>query len=103
LASALRQAAETSTDITPGARRQLLSQAESAARRGLRIARKFKNELPHALRECGLLAAMRGRAGRARRLLDESLAVAERQGALYEQIQTLAARGRVGKELGWPG
>jgi two-component system sensor kinase len=103
LASALRQAVETATDITPGRRRLWLRRATQAARRALRQARKFQNELPHALRESALIAAVQGRLGRARRLFDESLAVAERQGAIYEHAQTLLARARVGLELRWPG
>jgi len=102
LATARRQAAETATDLTPGRRRRLWRSAAAAARRELPLARKFQNELPHALRENALVAASRGRNRRARRLFDESLTVAERQGALYEQLQTLLARGRVGAELGWP-
>jgi len=102
-ATALRQAAETATDITSGSRRLLLRQAALAARRGLRLARKFQNDLPHALRESAMIAAIRGRPRRARRLFDESLKVAERQGAAYEHAQTSLARSRVGRELRWPG
>jgi PAS domain S-box-containing protein len=102
LTTALRQSVETGTDITPGPRRQLLDRAALAAKRALRLARHFRNELPHALRESALIAAIRGRQGRARRLFDESLKVAERQGAAYEQAQTLVARSRVGREFGWP-
>src|SRR5262249_22584954 len=68
----------------------------------LKVAGKFQNELPHALREAGLIAAMQGSISRARRHLDESLAVAKRQGARFEHAQTLLARGRVGLEVGWP-
>ena len=45
---------------------------------------------------------MQGSLRLARRHLDESLAVAERQGARFEHAQTLLARGRVGLEAGWP-
>jgi PAS domain S-box-containing protein len=102
LATALREAAQTATDVTPWRRRVLLRRAASAARKGLRLARKFQNELPHALRENALIAAALGRQRKARRLFAESLAVAQRQGAMYEHAQTLLARGRVGLELGWP-
>ena len=44
------------------------------------MAKKFKTDLPHALREAGLIAAMHGSIRRARKYLDKSLAVAERQG-----------------------
>ena len=40
---------------------------------------------------------------RARKYLDESLRVAERQNAKFEHAQTLLARGSVGKTLGWLG
>jgi PAS domain S-box-containing protein len=102
LATALRQAVETGPDITPQPRRLLLNRAALTARRALRLARHFRNELPHALRESALIAAIQGRQRKAKRLFDESLAVAERQGANYEYAQTLSARARVGRELGWP-
>jgi two-component system sensor kinase len=102
LATALRQAAESAGSVTPAPRRRLLRRAHKVARWALRLARNYQNELPHALRECGLLAALAGKGRRARRFFDESLAVAERQGAMYEHAQTLEACGRVGLELGWP-
>jgi PAS domain S-box-containing protein len=104
LATALRRQIEQSQDVTPRRRRRLLCQARAAARQGLRRSRRlFGNELPHALRENALLCAMQNQLRRARRFFDESLAVAERQGAVYEHAQSLLARGRVGRELGWPG
>ena len=65
------------------------------------VARKFKTDLPHALRECGLIAAERGDTRTARKFLDESLAVAESQGARFEYAQTLLARGHVGQRHKW--
>jgi PAS domain S-box-containing protein len=103
LATAYREAAQAEQSVSPGPRRLLLRQAARAARRGLRLARHFQNELPHALRECALLAAAGGRHRRARKWFDESLAVAERQGAMFEHALTLEARGRVGSECGWRG
>ncbi len=103
LASALRAEAARAPAHAPRRRRELLRRAARAARRGLKLARKFRNNLPHALREAGLVAAARGRERRARRLLGESLAAAERQGALYERARTLLARGEVGLPLGWRG
>ena len=44
------------------------------SRRACRLARQFPNELPHALREAGLLAALSGDARRAKRLLNEYVA-----------------------------
>ncbi|HEX8202147.1 MAG TPA: AAA family ATPase, partial [Isosphaeraceae bacterium] len=103
LATARRREAEATPAWAPRRRRALLRRAQAALNRGLRAARRWRNDLPHALREGGLLAALRGRARRSRRLLDRSLAEAERQGARYEAAQTLLARGRIGSTLGWPG
>ncbi len=103
LATVHRLQWQRSTDLVPHRRRQLLKSAHRAARQALSVARKFQTDLPHALREVGLVAAMQGSIGKARKLLDESLAVAERQGARFEHAQTLLARGRVGLEVDWPG
>jgi len=100
-ATALRHVLERRSELTPDRRTALLRRACRVARSALRIARSFQNELSHALRENALLAAMQGRYRRARRFFEQSLAVSERQGAIYEHAQTLLARGRVGQELGW--
>ncbi len=103
LASALRRQVEKVSDWTPERRITLLKRARKAANDALKVARKFQNDLPHALREAGLIAAMQGSIGKARKYLDESLAVAQRQGARFEHAQALLARGRIGVEAGWPG
>jgi two-component system sensor kinase len=103
LATALRRQAEKTSNWTPERRTQLLKRAAKIARKALRIARTFQNDLPHALREAGLIAAMTGSIRAARKHLDESLVVAQRQGARLEHAQTLLVRGRVGLEVGWPG
>ncbi len=102
MATTYRLQWERKTDLVPHRRRQLLESAVRASRQAVKMARKFQTDLPHALREAGLVAAMRGSIHRARKHLDESLAVAERQGARFEHAQTLLARGRVGLEVGWP-
>lgn len=102
LASALRRQAEKTPNASPGDRAALLQRASKVARQALRIARTFQNDLPHALRECGLIAALQGQVKRARAYLDESLAVAERQGARFEHAQSMLARGLVGQKHGWP-
>ncbi len=102
LATCRRQLAEQCTDRVPGRRKELLREARIAARRALRAVRQFQCDLPHALREYGLVLALEGKHWRARRTLDKSLKMAERQGARYEYAQTLLAWGRVGKTLGWP-
>ncbi len=101
-ASALRRQAEKTPVSQSGDRRVLLNRARKAARVALRTARTFQNDLPHALRECGLIAALQGQVRQARQHLDESLAIAERQGARFEHAQTLLARGRIGQQHGWP-
>jgi hypothetical protein len=102
LATALREQAQNPPDPTPAQRKALLRRARMAAHKALRVARRFQNDLPHSLRENALLAALAGRREYARRLFDESLAVAEQQGARYEYAQTLLARGQAGKQFGWP-
>jgi two-component system sensor kinase len=94
LATALRREAERLRGRDPAESHRLLRRARQAANRGVRLARKFRNDLPHALREQGLLAAASGRLRRARRCLEESLRVADRQGARYEYAQTLLALGQ---------
>lgn len=90
---------QRSTGI-PTRRRQLLKQARRAARQSLAVARKFQTDLPHALREVGLVA----RTSRtARRYLEESMAVAERQRARLEHAQSQLAKGRIGLDFDWPG
>jgi two-component system sensor kinase len=69
----------------------------------VRLARSYRNNLAHALRERALLLAMRGRPGRARRCLDESLASAERLGMREEAARSRLARGRIGLLEGWAG
>ncbi len=102
LATALRRQVEATSSWEPERRTALLQRASRAVRRAVKVARQFPDDLPHALREAGLIAAMDGSPDRARQHLDESLAVAERQGARFEHAQTLLARGRLGVVLGWP-
>ena len=102
LATVRRLQWQGAEDASPSHRRQLLRSARRVARQALVVARKFQTDLPHALREAGLISALQGSSRRARKYLDESLDVAERQGAKFEHAQTLLARGRVGLTLDWP-
>ena len=102
LTTARRLRLERVSSFTPGRRAELLEEAEATARRAHKVARTYRNSLPHALRERGLLAAMAGHKRRARRWLDQSLLVAEELKMRHERAQTLLARGQVGQELGWP-
>ncbi len=80
-----------------------LRSAHRMARMARRLSRRYRNNLPHALRELGLITAMRGKPRKARRYLDESLLAAEQQGARFEHAQTMFARAQVGLALEWPG
>ncbi|MFM9964144.1 MAG: response regulator [Planctomycetaceae bacterium] len=102
LATAIRRQAQKTSSWTPERRTARLKRASQITKKALKVTRTFQNDLPHALREAGLIAAMQGSIGRARQYLDESLNVAKRQGARFEHAQTLLARGRVGIEVGWP-
>ncbi|WP_162275950.1 response regulator [Roseimaritima ulvae] len=103
IVTAARQQAEQTSPLCPQRRRVLLQQAANVARTAIRVARKFQNDLPHALRESALVAAMQGADRTARRQLDESLQVAERQGARFEYAKSLLERGRIGRQQGWDG
>src|SRR5207253_655871 len=70
LASALRRQAEKTPETASASRSALLKRANKIAGRALRTARTFQNDLPHSLRECGLIAAMLGKVRMARQHLD---------------------------------
>jgi diguanylate cyclase (GGDEF)-like protein/PAS domain S-box-containing protein len=72
-------------------RKRTLRQARRASRRALLEARWYRNNLPHALREAGLVSAMSGRQSKGSRLLARSIGEAERQGARYELALSHAA------------
>ena len=99
LATALRSEAEALFPYDAGRRRALLKRARRAARRGWRVARFYRNNAPHALRERGLLLALTGKERQARLLLSRSLSVAESQEARYEHALTRLAWGRMGLRL----
>ncbi|HXI55125.1 MAG TPA: ATP-binding protein [Polyangia bacterium] len=103
LVTALRTEAEAVPIWAPRKRRRLLKKAARVSRRALWLARSYQNNLPHALREQALLASAQGHAGRALVLLQESRAVAERQGALYELAQTRLAAAMIAAANGEAG
>jgi signal transduction histidine kinase/tetratricopeptide (TPR) repeat protein len=103
IATARRLVAEKATAAQDAARRALLRRAERAARAAVFVGRIWRSDLPHALREAGLIAGLAGRQRRARRLLQRSMAEAERLGARYDRAQSLLACGRIGLLYGWPG
>ena len=100
VATALRCRVERESPYAATQRRTLLRRALVTARRAVRTARKFQNDLPHALREYALLLSMQGKRRQADRYFDESLTVAKRQGAQHAFIQTLQAQDRVARDHG---
>lgn len=102
LVSALRCQAEQVSVFARERRDELLRAALIASRRALRIAGKFRNDLPHALRDAALLAAMRGHVRRSQQMFTASLKLAEQQQARYEAALTRHARARVAIDQDWP-
>ncbi|HEX5105869.1 MAG TPA: AAA family ATPase, partial [Pirellulaceae bacterium] len=103
LATALRRQAAELHDLMPDRRAALLRRAWTVARRARNGVWLCRNDLPHVLREQGLIAAMQGKLQQARRYLDRSLAIAHKQHARYELAQTLEARAQLAREAGWKG
>ena len=91
LTTALRLQAEAMSPYLARERRALLRRAAKTARRGWWVARFYRNNAPHALRERGLVASLRGQDSRARRFLERSRETAEAQGARYELALTRRA------------
>ena len=102
LATALRQQIEQLPPFAATERRLLLRRGLAAAGQGRRLARSYRNNLPHALRELAWMRLLAGTVRGVRQALDESLAVAESQGARDEAAQTRLARGRIGRVMAWP-
>lgn len=102
LATAYRHWAVAAPLYSPETRKRLLVKAAKAARRAIRSAKLCRNDLPRALRESAIIAAMSGRTTRARALFDQSMNVAQQLGASYEFAKTLLHKGQVGQSAGWP-
>ncbi|HEY2146588.1 MAG TPA: response regulator [Pirellulales bacterium] len=100
LATARRREFEQYGGRLPRRRRRLLAAAERAARRGVWIARRFQNDLPHALRERGLVLSLEGKASKALRSFQMSIAVAQKQDAEHEEALTALAASQLRLELG---
>src|SRR5581483_9685504 len=77
LVTALRMCAEQVGPYRLTERRALLRRANRVARKARRLARSYRNNMPHALREQAALAMLSGRDRRARRLIARATAVAE--------------------------
>jgi two-component system sensor kinase len=80
-----------------GQHRQILS----AARKAVFVARRFKNDLPHALRELAYAQGMMGRKRRAKTAILKSIEVARDQSAVHELHLSLRAFLALADELKW--
>ncbi len=100
LATARRLQYETIDAVARRRRRTALSAARRSARRAVRVARFYRNNLPHAWREHGLTLAHAGRVRRAGRSLVRSISEAERQGARYEAALSRRAAAELSCALG---
>jgi signal transduction histidine kinase/tetratricopeptide (TPR) repeat protein len=76
MTTALRMAAEETGPYRLDERRALLRRARRVSRRAHRVARSYRNNLPHVLREQAALACLHGRSAKAKRLVERGLAVA---------------------------
>ncbi len=94
-ATIARLAVERASAYDVGGRTRLLRAYARHVRRARLWAFSYRNNAPHALREAGLLASLRGRRRRAVRLLARSVAIAEGQGARYEEALSRQALARV--------
>ncbi len=101
-ATALRSLAEATPGHNPALRARRLRAAARAVRCARRWAFSYRNNLPHALREAGLIASLRGHPRRAGRLLTRSLLVAAQQGARYERALSQLAIAELACATGGP-
>jgi tetratricopeptide (TPR) repeat protein len=90
----------------PGERRQAVRHARSSCRTALRVAKKYRENLPHALREQALLLWLTGQREAARRPLEESQKQAEQLGMKEELALGRAVQARwdgteIQDDYGW--
>jgi len=94
-ATIARLAAEGVSTYDVAGRARLLRACAGKVRRARVWAFSYRNNAPHALREAGLLASLKGRKRKAIRLLERSQEIAEAQGARYEAALSRQAWARV--------
>ena len=94
-ATIARLAVERASAYDVAGRARLLRTCAAHVRRARFWAFSYRNNAPHALREAGLLASLKGRDRKAIRLLERSLAIAVAQGARYEAALSRQARAQV--------
>jgi len=99
-ATALRGFLENTSPLTRSPRRTIIKDHCRAARKALLVALRFRNELPHALREYAWAQVFGNCNRRAVYLLKKSVLVARLQSAEYEQIQSRLLLQKVRLEMG---
>jgi len=99
-ATALRSYLEGNSPLTRRPRRWIIREHRRAAFRAVLIALRFRNELPHALREYAWAHVFRNRNRVAVLLLKNSVRIARRQRAEYEVIQSELLLEKIRVELG---
>ena len=102
-ATALRGFLENKSPLTRKPRRTIIKEHRGAARKALLIAIRFRNELPHALREYAWAQVFQNRNRRATYLLTKSVQFAQQQSAEYEVIQSDLLLQRIRLESGYRG
>ncbi|MEO1526988.1 MAG: ATP-binding protein [Planctomycetota bacterium] len=100
--TAMRRQLESNAPKTRRARKKMRRLLIRCARKALRVANRFSNELPHAYREYAAVCAMQGRNRAAQHHFARSFQIATEQGARLEQIKTILLRDEFAKEAGWP-
>ncbi len=78
----------------------LIREFDRATHVAVKMARKYRNNLPHALRERAVAHALYGRNKRSISTIEASLRVADELGSTYEMAQTLLMKERLNRELG---
>lgn len=88
LATAIRCELESTPTLAVAARARLLAKQKHAVKKALAVARRYANNLPHALREQAFYLAARGKERPARAALASSIEVARAQSAAHEIAQS---------------
>lgn len=102
-ATVLRMQLEVDAPILQSNRKRILRAHRRASLRAWTIALRFRNELPHVLRELAWAAFFRDKKRKTFRLLRQSCSMAEQHGAQYELIQSKLVLARAEIEWGVEG
>lgn len=102
-ATAIRKLLEQESPLTRSARQKLLRAHRRAARRAVFVAMRFRNELPHALREYAISLVFQNRNRKAIRKLNRALRICRQQSAAHEQIECELVLQQIRSELKYPG